>query len=447
VEFALLTALGLALPFGNFPLVVWRRFGVDSAHLLAGALVLAAAVRWIRGEREPRRPPGVIWCAALLVIPLLVYSFRRLPGFSAAAFWRTYLHLAFWLLVFLVISSRALSERQFSRMLALLASEGLILGLYGAWQTVAFSRGWPTGVALLNHFARRPLRGGLDLGVWRATATFEEPKWLAIFLSYTAVFSYALAIRSRARCSAIAAAGWLAALLAIALCAVFTVSVGGIAGMAILLAAMAVHFVATLRNRRALALALCAGVMLAGLVWIWTAGEGARKLLRVRVEAAMENLPWQSGPGASYTSGWRYERNARYAMKMIGEAPLLGIGTGQFAPVGAVRGPALGFSPRDTRDAWVGWIAWTAEMGLAGAAILAALLVAIARRSARVVRPALNPYAVLAWFLILAVVAKEGYSAFYMTFWTWYPLGLAALSALIAGDWPKSDRLPDRAET
>jgi hypothetical protein len=48
---------------------------------------------------------------------------------------------------------------------------------------------------------------------------------------------------------------------------------------------------------------------------------------------------------------------------------------------------------------------------------------------------------------MLAVVAKEGHSAFYMTFWTWYPLGLAALSALIAGDWPKSGQLPDRAES
>ncbi len=445
MEFALLTALGLALPLGNFPFVVWRGFGIDSVHVLGGALVLTAAVRWILGQRGLRPPPGVIWCGALLVIPLFVYSFWRPAGFSAAAFRRTYLHLAFWLVVFVAMSSRALPERRFSRMLGILASEGLILGLYGVWQTVAFAWGWPTGVAFLNQLAHRPLRGGLDLKVWRATATFEEPKWLAIYLSFTAVYAYALAVRARARGEGISAACWLLGVLAIALSAISTASVGGITAMAIVLAAMAVHFVATLRTRKALAFALCVCVAVAGLAWIWTARGGVARLLRVRIEAAMENIPGQRAFGASYTSGWRYLRNARYAMRMFAESPLLGIGVGQFAPVGAVRAPGLGIEPRDARDAWVGWVAWIAETGLAGAAILAALLVAILRRSARVSRPALNPYTVLTWFLVLAVVAKEAHSAFYVTFWTWYPLGLAALSALIAGDWQRSDRSPTRA--
>ncbi len=447
VELALLTALGLALPLGNFPFVVWRGFGIDSVHVLGGALVLAAAVRWILGQRRLRPPTGVIWCGALLVIPLLVYSFRRQPGFSAPAFCRTYLHLAFWLVVFVAMSSRALPERRFSRMLGVLASEGLILGLYGVWQTVAFARGWPTGVAFLNQLANKPLRGGLDPKVWRATATFEEPKWLAIYLSFTVVYAYTLAVRARARGDGVSAACWLLAVLAIALSAIFTASVGGLAVMAIVLAAMAAHFLATLRARRALAFALCVCVAAAGLVWIWTARGGVANLLRVRIDAAIENIPGQRGLGASYTSGWRYQRNARYAMRMFAESPLLGIGVGQFAPVGAVRGPGLGFSPGDTHDAWVGWVAWIAEMGLAGAAILAALLVAILRRSARVFRPALNPYSVLTCLLVLVVVAKEAHSAFYVTFWTWYPLGLAALSALIAGDWQTSDRAPTRAES
>lgn len=446
-EFGLLTALGLALPFGNFPLAVWRGFGVDSSHVLGGALVLVAAVRWMLGRRVFRPPPGMIWGGVLLVIPLLVFLFWRQPGFSAAAFWRTYLHLGFWLAVFVTISSCALPERLFARVLGLLASEGLILGLYGAWQTVASARGWPTGVALLNRLARQPLRGGLDPKVWRATAIFEEPKWLAIFLSFSVAYAYALAVRARARRSWIPMVSWLVAILATAFSTIFTASVGGIAAIAIMLAAMAIHFVATLRTCRALASVLCACVAGAALVWIWTSRGGAANLFRIRIDAVMENIPGGRGFGASYTSAWRYERNARYAMRVFAEAPLLGIGVGQFAPVGGVRGPALGYSARDTHDAWVGWTAWLAETGLAGAAMLALLLVAILRRSMRVYRPAQNPYTVLTWFLVLAIFAKEGHSAFYVTFWTWCPLGFAALSALIAGGWQTGRYAPTLAKS
>ena len=435
VEFALLAALGLALPFANFPLVVWRGFGIDPSHVVAGALVLVGAGRLLRDRAGIRRPPGMLLAGALLASPLLAYAFRRLPGFSDSAFWRSFVHLAFWLAVYAVVASCAVSERRVSTLLGLLACEGLILGLYGAWQTIAFARGWPTGVSFLDRLARERLRGSSDLGVWRATATFEEPKWLAIYLSFTAVYAYARAVRARALGGKVSVAFWLAVVLATALSVTFTASVGGIAIMALLLLAMAVHFIASLRSSRVMAFAFCAALAGAVGAWVWVAPGSLATLLRTRFHAVIQSLPGQSGFNASYTSAWRYERNARYAVKMFEESPLLGIGLGQFAPVGAIRGRELGFSPRDTRDPWVGWLAWIAETGLVGAAILATLLAVILRRSWRVLQPILNPYTILTSFLVFAVVAKETHSAFYVTFWTWYPLGVAALSARIAGGW------------
>jgi hypothetical protein len=435
VEFLLLTALGLVLPFANFPLVVWRGFGIDLTHVVAGALVLAGGARFL--GRGPRfRPTLETLCAgALLVTPLLAYAFCRLPGFSALAFWRTYVHFAFWLAVFAVAASCVVAERRLSTMLGILSCEGLILGLYGVWQTVAFARGWPTGVSFLNRLAREQLRGAPDARLWRATSTFEEPKWLAISLSFTAVYAYALAVRARAREGRASVVFWLAVVLASGLTALSTASVGGITIIAVLLPLMALHFILSLRSRRVLALVL--GAFLAGGVGtcISTAHGGLATLLRRRIGAAIQNLSGQGGFATSYTSGWRYVRNAHYAVKIFEESPLLGIGVGQFGPVGAVRGRELGFSPRDTHNPWVGWAAWIAETGLMGLAILAALLAIILRRGWRVPRPLLNPYTALAGFLVFAVVAKEAHSAFYGTYWTWYPLGIAALSARVAECW------------
>lgn len=435
MEFSLLTALGLAFPFANFPLVVWRGFGIDLSHVVAGALVLVGGARLLRERAGFRRPPGIFCVGALLSSLLLAYAFWRLPGFSASEFWRSYVHLAFWLAVYAVVASCAVAEYRFSTMLGILACEGLILGLYGAWQNIAFARGWPAGVSFLNRLARERLRGTSDLGVWRATATFEEPKFLAIYLSFAAVYAYALAVRSRARGGRASVAFWLVAVLATALSVTFTASLGGIPIIAVLLPLMAVHFIGSLQSRKVLALVFCA--FLAGAVgaWIWAAHGALATLLRNRIDAAIQNLPGQSDFGAPYTSGWRYETNARYAVKMFEESPLFGIGVGQFAPVGAVRGRELGFSPRDTHDPWVGWTAWIAETGLMGVAILATLLAIILRRSWRVPQPVLNPYTALTWLLVFAVVAKEAHSAFYVTFWTWYPLGIAALSARVAAGW------------
>jgi O-antigen ligase len=435
LEFSLLTALGLAFPFANFPLAVWRGFGIDLSHVVAGLLVLVGGARVLRDRAGLRQPPGMLCVGALLASPLLAYAFWRLPGFSASEFWRSYVHLAFWLAAYAVVASCAVTEQRFSTMLGILACEGLILGVYGAWQTIAFARGWPTGVSLLNRLARERLRGAPDSGVWRATATFEEPKFLAIYLSFAAIYAYALAVRSRARGGRASVGLWLVAVLATALSVTFTASVGGIVIMAVLLPLMAVHFIGSLQSRKVPALVF--GVFLAGAAgaWLWAAHGGLATLLRNRITAAIQNLPGRSDFGAPYTSGWRYERNARYAVEMFKESPLFGIGVGQFAPIGEVRGRELGFSLRDTRDPWVGWMAWIAETGVMGLAILATLLAVILRRGWRVPRPLRNPYTALTWLLVFAVVSKETHSAFYVTFWTWYPLGIAALSARVAAGW------------
>ena len=428
VQVLLIALLGLSLPFSNFPFFVWRGFGVDLSHVTGGALVVASSIRWIRhrfpGNLTALLLPGVL-LAAILVVPAAVV---RLPGFDPGKFWRSALHLAFFLAVFVAIAYSGLRREQLSRLFVLLGLEAVAIAGYGLFQAIALPNHWPAGIEFLNHFARTPLRAqGI---VWRATGTFEEPKWLTIYLLPGIVFLYRCALASWRSGKAGAAAGWFLAIAIVDAAVVATASLGGIPAAAIVTGACLVDFFRRVRARRArwLLATSCALLVICIAVFLQTQ-SGFARFLGNRV-ASERGETIHAEYAADYPTGYRYVSNFRYAVSILRESPLVGMGLGEFGSVGRVRGVELGFPTELTRDGpWIGLGGLPAEVGLLGTAALVWLLYrvfggrALLRRAAA---PARRDDQVAAVLLVLAVLLKEVYSGFYVNFFTWFPLGIAA---------------------
>ncbi|MCA1582395.1 MAG: hypothetical protein LC796_13585 [Acidobacteria bacterium] len=433
-EFWLVTLVGLSLPLADIPFFVWRGFGVDLAHISGSLLILTATAGAVFRSRG--RPNLVLSLVAtgLLLVPLLPYVFYRLPGFSVEHFWRSFAHLAFMLAVFLVLSSANFTTAQFDSILAILVCEGVILALYGIWQTLAYSHGWPTGIGLLNHLSREPMRGGF-FGVWRATATFAEPRYLANHL-LTAIVSAAWLARKRYnRDRRTAAARWVAALIVMGAGILFTMSLGGIAALLILVAGMAaaVHRMLTRRAR----LIMTGGLgLLALLVALYAGASGdsvsrrLRERLKVEIESPAESLYSLTAP---YFSRGFYLHNARYALLVTNDSPFVGIGVGQFAAVGNIRGKQLGFpGVVSGGGSWVGVTGMVAEFGLAGVLLFMILFLALSQNYPRVPGRPSTTFRFLSLWLLAAVGLEELGPGFYIHLWMWFPLGLSALGRYIS---------------
>lgn len=430
VEFSLITLLGVSLALTSFPFLVWRGFGVDLAHLTGGALVVVAAAGVVVRAR-PRPPGRLAFCAAgLLLVPLVPFFLHRLPGFSAAAFARSWPHLGFMVAVFLAVSSAQVSSRQINRLLATLAGAGAVEAIYGAWQSVAFVRGWPTGIDLLNRLASSPLRGSYP-GFWRATGTLQEPRWLVIYLLTPAVCAFGLVVRRLEEGRRALAIAWAALLAAITAGVALTGSVGGIPSMGALLLAMLVVTVIRLPPNRALVLvAAISAIALSGLLFVAASKEPVVAWLRERLQVDWRTSPEVVYADPGFSTPGLYLANARYALAVFKESPLAGIGVGQFAAVGQVRGVQLGFSTDLTKDGpWVGLTGFLAEFGLVGVFLFGMLIREIARRQSSDLAEH-DPDRFIAILLIFAIIAKETYSGFYIHFSTWFPLALAGLLRL-----------------
>jgi hypothetical protein len=416
LEGALILVLGLALPFADFPLFSIGRFGLDVAHIAAGLLVLVAAAAVLRGEREG--PPFRVGLAALLLLaaPLVPLLLHRLPGFSMGHLARSWMHLAFVIGVFLALFTVRLPRETLDRIFGTLALEAAALSLYGIWQVIAFARGWSAGIALLDRIALRPLRGYYG-GGWRATATLEEPKWLAIYLLAPLVYAAVRGL-SAARAGRVRQGVFWVGVMAVLCCgALATGSLGVLPGVALLALALLLVVMRELpgRVRASLAAGLLVLAVGAGTLAL-RSGSRFSEMLRLRLAAERTyGLVTMSGPTSM--PSWTYRENFRFALAIFREAPLFGIGPGQFGPVGAVRGVALGFPVSMTSDGpWIGFGGILAEYGLAGLGLFVFLLLSPLRRDVT----AAGLCATVFWTTVSA--------GFYATLWTWFPLGLAAAS-------------------
>lgn len=435
-EIALIAILGLSLPFTDFPFFVWRHFGVDLSHVAGGLLILVAAgglVLW----RRPWPPLSLTSCSvALLLVSLIPYAAHRFPGFDSGSFWRTYLHLGFMLAVFLAIGSSPVSWLGVRWILIVLVLEAVIVGSYGIWQTVAFSQGWPTGVEFLNRLAwHGPLRGQYG-PLWRATATFGEPKWLSIYLLPSVCYAYALLLQSFREGQLRLLASWMLALFIIVAAIVLTISPGGIPAMVALLIVLLIHFVSGLRRRsRHIVLLASLFTAIAAVAVVAFSLGSLSRLLQNRAAAELGSFSGRVAPGSPYTSGFIYVRNFQYALALFRESPWFGVGVGQFAAIGRVQGRQLGFSPSVNTDGpWIGFGGILADWGLAGAILSVLLLASILRMNWKVTGGHGGSSRALPALLIFAVLLTEVYSGFYIHLWTWFPLGLAALSARVLTD-------------
>ena len=432
IEAFLVLGIGLSLPFADFPLLVRHRFGLDLAHAAGAALLLWTVVRTLLRRRPPPARDLVAGVAALLLAAAAPWALSRADGFVAAALLRTTLHLAFFLFVFLAIASSRAAARHRALLARCLAFETALLAAYGIYQVFALARGWPSGWEFLNRHAWHPLRAqGL---VWRATAIFEEPKWLAIHLLFGIPWTYAALLAARGNA---ARAGWTAASVLILGGVVATGSLG-ILPVCLLLILLAAGDYAVRKRGLSRRLLFAAGAFaLAAAVATIALFPGTQATyIRSRISAEARALRGRSSAFEYESgSGYRYAENLRFAARMFREAPVFGIGLGEFAPVGARRGVALGIPAEFTTDGpWVGAIGFLAEMGLAGAAVVAFLLWRILRR-----RPAsMDDARAVAILLVLGVLGKELSSGFYVHFWTWYPLG-------VAGCWARLGSVREKA--
>jgi hypothetical protein len=75
-----------------------------------------------------------------------------------------------------------------------------------------------------------------------------------------------------------------------------------------------------------------------------------------------------------------------------------------------------------------------ADWGLSGVILVVLLLASILRMNWSVPGGHDRSSRALPALLIFAVLLKEAYSGFYLHLWTWFPLGLAALSARSLSD-------------
>jgi hypothetical protein len=418
IELALVLCIGLAIPFADFPLRVWRGFGIDLAHLAGGALVAWSGLRALARRRALPPRDLSVGAAAFLLCGVGAWVLPKVDGFQAGALARTGLHLLFFLLLFLAIASSPFAGVRLSSIARWLAGEAAFLAVYGMFQVAALSRGWPSGWELLNRFAWHPIRAqGL---VWRATATFEEPKWLAIHLLFGIASSYGAYLSAR---SAAGRRAWALAAAAMLGCIVATGSLGMLPAAVFLLLLAAADQALRVRRipARRFALLSAAVALVAAAAVAFAPGKQAG-YLRDRIAGEVGTLRDRSNV-TEIASGYKYANNVRFAAAMFLERPVFGIGLGEFAHVGARRGVALGIPAEFTRDGpWVGWIGLLAEAGVAGAAAMAYLLWRILRRREEA-SPDARAFAIL---LVAAVLAKEASSGFYVHFWTWYPLGLAA---------------------
>ena len=179
-------------------------------------------------------------------VPLLS---GRLPGFDVLHFWKTWLHLAFLVALFLALASAAVSREELYSTLSALSLEAVAIALYGAWQTFAFSKGWPTGIESLNRLAAEHARGEYG-GAYRATAVFAEPKWLGIYLLAPVGYACALALEAGRAGRVRARNLWLLAAAVISAGVLPTESLGVIPAMALLAAFLAVAVILHLPGRR-----------------------------------------------------------------------------------------------------------------------------------------------------------------------------------------------------
>lgn len=422
IEVALLMVLGLSLPFSDFPFFVWRRFGVDSSHV-AGGLFLLFCLWRLRARVSRVDPLLAAGTIALMVVPLAALAFVRLSGFSAPAFWKTYLHLAFFLGIFLGIASSDIGRKQSMAVLSVLGAEAAILAAYGIYQVVALARGWPSGFRFLNRYAWHELRA--QGFVWRATAVLEEPKWLALYLLAAIPYLYRAAldrVRSGRSSGALLAASGIA-IIAVGIAA--TGSLGCIPIALLLLLLGGLDYFRRVKpgvSRRVLIAAAAAALVL--IVGFFSLSRPTLRYLGLRIASETEGLGKEH---PDYSSAFRYVENLRYGLAMFRESPLVGIGVGQFAPVGQGRGRELGYPTQFNRDgAWVGLGGLLAETGLFG---LLAFLAILGRVGWPPLPGAGEPGddRVAAVLLVLVVFLKETNAGFYIHFWTWFPLGIAAL--------------------
>lgn len=420
VEHALVLFLGLAIPFADFPLRVWRGFGIDLAHLAGGALVAWTAA--LIAVRRRRLPDGdlSLGAAALLACGLGSWCLPKVDGFQAAALARTSLHLLFFLLVFLSVASSRSAGSRWRSLSRWLAAEAAILAVYGMYQVAALPRKWPSGWEALNRLAWHPLRA--QGFVWRATATFEEPKWLAIHLLFGIACAYGAWLSAR---SPAQRALWAAAAVLMLGGIVATGSLGMLPAAGFLLLLAAADQALRVRRVPAPRFAAFAAILLVAAAALVAFAPGKQAgYLRDRIAGEIGTV--RGGAEIpEMATGYRYAKNVRFASAMFFARPLFGIGWGEFAPAGARAGVALGVPAEFTRDGpWVGWMGLLAESGIAGATAVLFLLWRILRREKDGAGDAdARAFAVL---LVAAVVAKEASSGFYVHFWTWYPLGLAA---------------------
>ncbi len=433
IAFALFLCVGLFLPFYAFPVFSVGGKSFDLATIFAGCF---AAVSFIVLGLRRRAPAagGLVLLAA--AVPLLVLIEPRPSRFDASRFASSFGH---WLLVLSVFFGASLLRLDRSSRRWVVAANGLAGGAvaaFGLYQAVGHRAGWPGTGRLLVSSQREPLRF-LQIGTsgyLRPTSVFLEPAWLGGYLAFALAALLGL-VFARALQGRISRAILVAALAAVLLCILATVSWGAYADLTVVLAvslwSLRERFRARPRVAAAVAAALAVIVVVAALS---PPGRGATSAALQRWRRLLET-PVSANASAHEVadSSWMRSENLRHTIELIRDHPWRGVGLGQFGQYARTSG--IFISMASTRDPWCGWLAIAAESGLLAPLVLAGLLLAVlVRRSAgrtagRNASDDTFRRATVPALLLLAAV-QQVHTGSYIDLWWWYPLSVSlALSA------------------
>jgi O-antigen ligase len=319
-------------------------------------------------------------------------------------------------------------------------ANGLMGGLvaaFGLVQAIGHRAGWTEAGSRLFR-AQSEAMG--PSGYLRPTSVFLEPAWLGGYLAFALAALFGLLAsgtlkRWGSRTIAIAA------LIAVLLCLLATVSWGAYADLAVVLAAGL--WLLRDRFRAAPKAAAVIGAVLVLVLAVGALSPPGRAAATAALQRWKMLLETPVGAEASARevsdSSWMRFENARHTIALIREYPGRGVGLGQFGRYARTSGTSS-IAVASTRDPWCGWLAIAAEVGLLGPPALAAFLVAVFLRRSGGTLPGPSPddafRRVTVPALVLLALVQQAHTGSYIDLWWWYPLSVAMLLAAPSADPP-----------
>lgn len=178
----LLVVLSLLIPFNGFSIVNIGDYGVEYALLPALFLVTYTLVRMLLTRQAV---PAFVFYPALTVIgaaALSLFAYYFINEFSISEYVKSFLHLIFYVVLFLCIASIRVKTESIIKLLKINLLFATFICLYGFYQVPARFYDWPFAYPAFNNVSGTLINTKFfDLFV-RPSSIFLEPSFLGAYL-------------------------------------------------------------------------------------------------------------------------------------------------------------------------------------------------------------------------------------------------------------------------